>query len=225
MEEIIQLDLGFTKIYLLRAEEGYIQFDTGYANTLDKYLELLEKHKIDPKEIKLIVVNHAHFDHVGALKRVKEITGAQVLVHEEEAKYIKRGKSAEVKSTNLRNKILFGLLPKSITLFESVEPDILIKDNYSLKEFGVDAKVIHSPGHTPGTLSIITEKGNAILGCSVHGFPLRLRPGLPTVAYDINQVLSSWERIIDEGAKMLYSSHGKPLTVEKMKKILKRKRE
>ena len=224
MEECIQLDLGFTKIYLLKAKEGYIQFDTGYANTIDKYLELLKQKNIALNEIKLIVVNHAHFDHVGALKKVKELTGAQVLVHEKEAKYIKRGKSAEVKSTNLRNKILFKLLPKSMLLFDSVEPDILIKDNYSLKEFGVDAKVIHSPGHTPGTLSIITKKGNAILGCSVHGFPLRLRPGLPTVASDINQVISSWKRIIEEGAKVLHSSHGKPLSVEKMKKILKKKR-
>jgi glyoxylase-like metal-dependent hydrolase (beta-lactamase superfamily II) len=224
MEEVIRLNLGFTKIYLLKAEDGFIQFDTGYKSNLKKYLRLLEKQGIDPKEIKLIIVNHAHFDHVGALKTVKYLTGAQVLAHETDAEFLKEGRSAEVKSLNLRNKLLFKLVPKSIQLYEAVEPDIIIKDDYSLEEFGVDAKVIHTPGHTPGTLSIITKKGNAILGCCVHGFPLRLRPGLPTVAYDLDQIKSSWERILKEGVKNLHSSHGKPLSVEKMQKILRKKK-
>ena len=224
MEEYIIFDFGFTKIFLLRTEKGYIQFDTGYKSDFKKYLKLLDEHNIDPKEIKLIVVNHAHFDHVGALKEVKELTGAQVLVHTKEAKYIRQGVSAAVKPLNLRNKILFKFLPKSITFYDPVEPDILIKDDFPLQEYGINAKVIHTPGHTAGTISIITAKGNAIVGCSVHGFPLRLRPGLPTVAKDIDQVVSSWKRILDEGAVNLLSSHGKPLSIEKMKKILRKKR-
>ena len=184
----------------------------------------MDKHNIDPKEIKLIVINHAHFDHVGALKDIKELTGAKVLVHKKEAEYIRKGVSAPAKPLNFRNKILMKFLPKSFIYFDPVEPDIVIKDDYPLQDYGVDAKVIHTPGHTAGTLSIITAKGNVFIGCSVHSFPLRLKPGLPTVATDIDQVISSWERILEEGAKKLHSSHGKPLTIDKMKKILSKKR-
>ena len=162
------------------------------------------------------------FDHVGVLKIVKELTGAQVLVHKREASYVGKGVSADVKPLNLRNKILIKFLPKSLIFFDPVEPDIIIQDEFSLLDYGVDAKVIHTHGYTAGTVSIVTAKGNAFLGCSIHGFPLRLRPGLPTVAQDIDQVISCWERVLEEGATTLHSSHGKPLSVEKMKKILKK---
>ncbi len=224
MEEYIELNLGFTKVQLLKAGDGYIQMDAGYKSNVKKYLRLLKKQNIDPKAIKLIIVNHAHFDHVGGLKALKDISNAQVLVHENDANFLRKGISAEVKPTSFISKILINLLPNSLKFFDPVEPDIVIKDEYSLQEFGINAKVIHTPGHTSGTISIITEKGNAFIGCCAHGFPLRINSGLPTIAQDIEQVLSSWERIIKEGAKKIYISHGKPVNINKMKKILKKKR-
>ncbi|MHA1954796.1 MAG: MBL fold metallo-hydrolase [Candidatus Heimdallarchaeaceae archaeon] len=224
MEEYIKLDLFFTEVYLLKTSDGYIQFEAGMKQNLKKYLKMLDKHKIDPEEIKLIVVGHAHFDHVSALKKMKELTKAQILVHENDAEYLRKGTSSEVKTLHLSSKLLMSFVPKSWIVYDPVEPDIVIKDEYSLQEFGIDAKIIHTPGHTAGTVSLITKKGNAFIGCCAHGVPLRLIPGLPKIAQDIDQVISSWEKIIKEGAKTLHISHGKALTVEKMKKILKKKR-
>ena len=116
-------------------------------------------------------------------------------------------------------------MPKSVIFFDPVEPDIIIEEDYSLQEYGIDAEVIHTPGHTAGTLSIITSKGNAFIGCSTHGFPLRIIPGLPSVAQDIEQVKSSWKRILEEGAKQIHGSHGKAVTVQRMRKILKKSKD
>jgi len=55
-------------------------------------------------------------------------------------------------------------------------------------------------------------------------FPFRLNTGLPSIAKDIDQVLTSWERIIEQGAKTFHLSHGKSISLNKMKKILKKKR-
>ena len=224
MKEYIRLNLFFTKVHLLKTANGYIQLDAGMIQNLNKYLRLLDKHNIKPEEIKLIVVNHAHFDHVSALKKMKEITKAQILVHENDAEYLRKGISPEINTLNLSSKLLMSFVPKSMRDYEPVEPDIVIKDEYSLQEFGVDAKIIHTPGHTAGTVSLITKQGNAFIGCCAHGSPIRLIPGLPKIAQDMNQVLSSWEQIINAGAKTLHISHGNQLSVDKMKKIIKKKR-
>ncbi|MCK5046129.1 MAG: MBL fold metallo-hydrolase [Candidatus Heimdallarchaeota archaeon] len=218
------MNLFFTKVHLLKTADGYIQFDAGMIQNLKKYLRLLDKHNINPKEIKLIVVNHAHFDHVSALKKLKEITKAQILVHENDADYLRKGTSPELNTLHLSSKLLMSFVPKFLRVYEPVEPDIVINDEYSLQEFGVDAKIIHTPGHTSGTVSLITKQGNAFIGCCAHGVPLRLIPGLPKIAQDIDQVISSWEKIIKEGAKTLHISHGNQLSVDKMKKIIKKKR-
>ncbi len=223
MKKVILLNLGFTKIYLLRTDSGYIQFDAGYKHNLKKYLKLLKKNNIRPEEIKLIIVNHAHFDHTGALKSIKDLTNAQVLVHENEKEHVAKGTSAEVKPHTLFTKLIVPTMPKSWAVTDPVEPDIVVQDEYSLIDFGIKAKVIHTPGHTPGTIAVITEEGDAIIGCSVHGPPLRLRRGIPAIAMDLDSIWKSWERIIEEGAKNIYISHGKPFKVDLMKKKLEKR--
>jgi glyoxylase-like metal-dependent hydrolase (beta-lactamase superfamily II) len=224
MENHIELDLGFTNVQLLKCKDGYIQMDAGYKANVKKYLNLLKKNNIEPNEIKLIIANHAHFDHVGGLRKLKEITNAKVLAHEIDAEYLRKGSSVEPKPINFIVKLLFKLIPQALKYYDPIEPDIIIKDEYSLEEYGVKAKVIHTPGHTLGTISLITEDGIAFIGCCAHGFPLRLNPGLPTVAEDINQVYSSWERLLEEGVQKVYISHGKAVSVAKMRKILEKKR-
>ncbi len=224
MEDVIILNLGFNKLQLLKGKDGYIQMDAGYRWDIKRYLKLLKKNNIKPDEIKLIIVNHAHADHAGGLKKLKKITNAKILVHEEDADYIRKGVSSKVAPRTLLTKILEWTMPESFKNYDPIEPDIVIKDNYSLEDFGVKAKVIHTPGHTAGTISLITEKGTAFIGCCAQGFPLRLFPGPPSVAQDIDLVYTSWQRIIDEGATEAFISHGKSISVLKMKKILKKRK-
>ncbi|MHA1419627.1 MAG: MBL fold metallo-hydrolase [Candidatus Heimdallarchaeaceae archaeon] len=223
MEDVIILNMGFNKLQLLKGKNGYIQMDAGYSWNVKKYLKLLKKNNIKPDEIKLIIVNHAHADHTGGLKKLKEITNAKILVHEDDADYLRKGVSTEIVPITLFAKLAFMLMPASFRNYDPIEPDIVIKDEYSLEEFGVKAKVIHTPGHTAGTISLITEKGTAFIGCCAQGFPFKLFPGLPALAQDINLVYSSWQRIIDEGATKAFISHGKTMSVLKMKKILEKR--
>ncbi len=224
MEDVIILNLGFNKLQLLKGKNGYIQMDAGYSFNIKKYLKLLKKNNIKPDEIKLIIVNHAHADHTGGLKKLKEITNAKILVHEEDADYLRKGVSTKIAPRTFLTKLLIKTMPESFRNYDPIEPDIVIKDNYSLEDFGVKAKVIFTPGHTAGTISLITEKGTAFIGCCAQGFPLKLFPGIPAIAQDIDLVYSSWQRIIDEGATEAFISHGKSISVPKMKKILKKRR-
>ena len=106
--------------------------------------------------------------------------------------------------------------------FDTPVVDIVMSgDEYSLKELGFEGTILHTPGHTPGSLSLLLESGEAFVGCQAHnGLPFRLTPGLPLFAMSIDKVRESWEILIDRGAKMIFPGHGKPFDIDIMKKVL-----
>ncbi len=94
--------------------------------------------------IKLIVNSHAHLDHILGVRGVKEATGAKFLLHPQELE-IARGAAGAAS----------GLLGQTVE--PPPEPDALLADGDEVEVAGVKLKVIHTPGHTPGSLSFYTE--------------------------------------------------------------------
>ena len=66
--------------YLVSYDAGYILIDTGYAGGFSHFMKMLEKHRIQPTEIKYLFLTHAHDDHAGFLNDVLEATGAEVIL-------------------------------------------------------------------------------------------------------------------------------------------------
>jgi len=98
--------------------------------------------------------------------------------------------------------------------------DILIEDSFSLKDYGIEGKIIHTPGHSPGTVSIILGDGRAFVGdMAMSAFPLRLFPGLPIFAEQQEKLKTSWKKIIAAGAEEVYSAHGHNFKVERMRQV------
>jgi hydroxyacylglutathione hydrolase len=120
----------------------------------------------------------------------------------------------------LSKPLLFSIF-KRIS-FPKFKPDILITDEpCSLSIYGIDGNIIHTPGHTVGSISVILDSGEAFVGCMAHnGFPFRVRPGLPIYAQDIEAIKKCWKILIERGIKMIYPGHGKPFLVEVIKKSL-----
>ena len=100
--------------------------------------------------------------------------------------------------------------------FPKFKPDILITDKpFPLTEYGIDGNVIHTPGHTLGSISVILDSGEAFVGCMAHnGVPFRIRPGLPIYAQDLIALKKSWKMLIDRGVKMIFPGHGKAFPAE-----------
>jgi glyoxylase-like metal-dependent hydrolase (beta-lactamase superfamily II) len=170
------------------------------------------------------VLTHSHFDHCGSAREIRDLTGAKVAIHESERTYLENGGTLILKGVNIYGKITLPLL---FTLFKKISypkfiPDILITDKpYPLSLYGIDGNIIHTPGHTIGSISVILDSGEAFVGCMAHnGFPFRIRPGLPILAQDIDSVKKYWKLLIDKGVKMIYPGHGKPFSAEVMKKSL-----
>jgi len=93
--------------------------------------------------LKYIINTHGHFDHVAANKAMKDATGAEILIHEEDAPMLSHLSSMAVS---------FGLSAEN-----SPAPDKFIKDGDIIKFGEISLKVIHTPGHSRGGVSLFCE--------------------------------------------------------------------
>jgi len=92
-----------------------------------------------------------------------------------------------------------------------VKPDILIDEDMDLSKFGVDGKVIHTPGHTPGSISVILPNGEFIVGDLVMWEMLRFwQPNYPLFADNMFQLKESIKLILRKKPVKIYCTHGGP---------------
>ena len=136
-------------------DEELMLIDTGMPGNSFKITDYAEQTlKRKPQDIKAIIITHHHFDHVGSLDKMKEITRAKVAVHVDDAAYI-RGEKPHAGSafSNFMVKLL-----RIVYRSKTVEPDILLKDDDVIGGY----QVIHTPGHTPGSICLYNPKNKAI---------------------------------------------------------------
>jgi glyoxylase-like metal-dependent hydrolase (beta-lactamase superfamily II) len=210
---IIPVKLGIVKSFIVKGEKAVI-VDTGYPGQVNKILRCLDKNLIKPEDVSLIVITHGHIDHYGSAEELKAKTGAPVAVHRADAEYLKKGINYIGAPASLSGRIIKALFIRTDeSVSKPLNPDIVFGDETDLSEFGVDGRVIHTPGHTEGSVSLILSGGEAIVGdLLMGGVVFRKKPRYPLFAADIHKLKQSINRIIQLSPKTIYPSHGGPFT-------------
>ena len=81
--QIKTIRLGITNCYLIKGEQGYILVDAGSLRKQRRFMKVMNRLKINPQDIKLIIITHAHYDHVGSLAPIKRICNCPVAMSPE----------------------------------------------------------------------------------------------------------------------------------------------
>lgn len=223
MTKVVQIRLSLSNSFLIRGERP-ILVDTGSPKDGDKLLKNLAKHGVQGHDLALILHTHAHSDHCGSTKQLKEATSAPAAIHPADAVVMDSGKNQATKPTCLSARLLHGLVDDT---FPAVRPDSLVPDEMSLRVFGVDGKVIFTPGHTAGSISVLLNTGEAIIGDLLMGGWLggvfrSGKPDYPYFADDVWQIQSSVRKLLDFGATKFFVGHGGPLEAGRVRVWLER---
>jgi hydroxyacylglutathione hydrolase len=214
------IHLGFDQGYILQGE-GVFLVDGGAPGKLDTFRQALDALSIDPGQVQLIVVTHGHWDHIGSAGDIKEFTGAKIAMHEQDRDLLEQplrpqpGGPPGVTAWGRLLISMLGLYTRFLNI-PATEVDVVLDDEgLPLAEYGIPGKVIHTPGHSHGSVSVLLETGEAFVGdLAMNRFPVRLNPGLPIFAEDIERVKQSCRLVLDLGAETIYPAHGKPFEAD-----------
>ena len=206
--QIITMPLRGVNAYLVRGDKGSVLVDTGFPGMEDTILDKLSKSGVSPEEISLILLTHGHPDHAGSAAALKKRLGVPVAIHAQEADWARTGLSEIPQPIRL-----FGRLVKAITKpeFPSFEPDILLEEGTTLKEYGLTGEILHTPGHSPGSISLLLPDGDTLVGdVMAGGFVRENKPDYPFLAEDVPLVRKSIQKLMGRAPARLYFGHGKP---------------
>jgi len=220
---IVSMNLGNTNCFVLQ-DKGTILIDAGGPKQAGKFKKELEKASIKPEEVKLLLITHGHFDHIGSAREIQSMTGAKIAMHERDKKSLEKGEVRFPPGVTGWGRFIMSILGllKSMIRFPSAPVDIVLRDQeMSLEAYGIPGRVIPTPGHSAGSVTVLLDTGEAFVGdMSMSGFPMRLGPGLPIFAEDLAKLRESWQSLLDRGAKTIYMSHGKPTSAEVIREKL-----
>ena len=218
--EVIQIRMGMVSSFIVR-QEGVILIDTGLPGNEEVILRAMEKAGVAPDDVRLILLTHGHGDHAGSAAELRAKTGARVAIHTNDAGMIRTGNQGRLNATGLTG-LVVGLMIGAGRKpgFPSLEPDILLTDLMDLKPYGIQGMVIPTPGHTPGSVSVILGNGDAIVGDLIVPTIPSGRPRLPFWADNINDAKSSVGRVLSYHPKRIFLAHGGPFEAELVKRSI-----
>lgn len=207
--ELNIVTLGITNTYIIKGTNGYVMVDAGEIRKERSFLRQVKNLGINPKKINLIIITHAHFDHIGSLADIKELCGCPVLLHPHEADILGRGEVAIPPGTNTAGKVISGMGKglKFLFRFKPVTAELRCEGEFDLRSYGVEGMVVPTPGHTPGSLSVVLDDGRAMVGDLAMNFPLT-KTHYPIFAELPQEVHESWQKIKDMGVETVYPAHG-----------------
>ncbi len=220
---IFPIPMGLDTIYAVRGE-GVILIDGGDPYKIARFKDGIGKAFIKPEEIQLIVLTHGHWDHIGSARDIKELSGAKILLHQGDMHFLGDVHLSQPPGFNAWAEVIIAVLKLYTRGFRipAFQVDIVGKDEcISLAQFGIPGKVIHTPGHSWGSVSVLLDSGEAFVGdLAVNMFPLRLGPGPAIFGDDLKIVKNNLRKLLNMGAKTVYPAHGKPFPAEMLSKIL-----
>lgn len=131
--------------YLITTPKGNILINTGAQGSAPMIQSHIEALGFKFNDVKILLATHAHYDHVGAMAAIKKMTGAEIMINEEDAQVLADGGNSDY--------VMGGRGP----MCEPVKADVLLQEHDTVKFGGMQIAVLHHPGHTKGACSFLFD--------------------------------------------------------------------
>jgi glyoxylase-like metal-dependent hydrolase (beta-lactamase superfamily II) len=207
-QEFKPITLLGVNCYLIKtADGGYVLIDTGLRwrrRSLDRELAAAGCMR---GNLRLIVLTHGDADHAGNCAYLRDKYGARVALHRGEVEAVRSGDMLASRTIRpgVPGKLLFALF--KLNKADRFEPDIYLEDGDELGAYGLDAKVVYLPGHSRGSIGILTGEGDLFCG---DLFTNTDKPVLNQLMDDRAAANASLDRLEGLPIGRVYPGHGRP---------------
>lgn len=178
--------------YLITTPQGHILINEGVSGAVPIICSNIEELGFRCSDIKILLNSQAHFDHVGGLADMKQITGASVMVNKNDAQVLADGGNSDY---------LYG---GKGPLFRPVKADRLLRNKDVINLGGMQLIALNHPGHTKGATSFLFEvnDGSKTYRVLIANMPtildeaqLPTMPSYPNIASDFEYTFDAMKNI------------------------------
>ncbi|MFZ1976368.1 MAG: MBL fold metallo-hydrolase [Bacteroidota bacterium] len=209
------ITLGFVNSYLVKLKDGYLLIDTGLNTSWSQLEGKLLAEGCLPDRLKLVIITHGDFDHTGNCAALQKKYKVKIAIHSADSSMVENGARLKrhIRTFAGKIRIVLSKLRRRKFKFETFKPDIFLTDGQILNEYGFDAKVIHTPGHTKGSISILTNDGDLFSGDTI-GLTKKGTVDLSAYIDDMQEINKSVKFLKTLKVRRFYPGHGKPFEMK-----------
>jgi len=216
---------GRSNVYLIRGPKATALVDTSTrANfpRLQKSFDGLGVTRLD-----FLFLTHLHFDHVDNADEIRSRFDAKIVVQKAAADCLALGRNESIDGSSRFTKFVYArfggddaLNTKKIFAYRPFTPDIVIDGAADLGDFGLSGRIVSTPGHSPGSMSLVLDDEVAIAGDVL--FHVFTGSVMPPWADDVGLTVRSWGKLLETKCRVFLPGHGRPIPRSLLEKCYRR---
>jgi glyoxylase-like metal-dependent hydrolase (beta-lactamase superfamily II) len=224
-EGVHRLGSSLVNLYLVEEDGRFTLVDGGLPGYYDQIPQVLESLGGDLGDLEAVVLTHAHADHVGVVNKVRETTGARVLVHEADEEMLRTGKIPDNEGSMLgllRHPPVYRLLAHAIANGGAKPQKVDRAETFTADAGELDVpgrpRVVPTPGHSAGHVAFhLPDRGVVLVGdalCTRNPVTGADGPQLMPLAFTRSsaEARASLDAIAATAAPVVLPGHGEPWT-------------
>jgi len=214
---VVRVPLRVANSYLVIGRQTII-VDTGDPGYSQRILNAIKTNDLKKSDIAMILLTHGHIDHFGSVYELKRQLDVPVAIQRIDEPYLLAGTQAPLYPRNAAARFIKAIgRDMQVKKRYDLQADIVFDDELDLSDFGLDAQVVATPGHTLGSSSLVLPNGIALVGdLLVHKHFLFGEPCPPPFLHDIKKHAESMRRLKNMGVVKFLPGHGQAIHLKEL---------
>jgi glyoxylase-like metal-dependent hydrolase (beta-lactamase superfamily II) len=203
--------LGTVNCYLVKTAGGFVLVDTGTSNRRTELESELSRIGCEPGDLTLIVLTHGDFDHTGNVAYLREEYGTRIAMHRADTLMAEQG---DMSCNRTSGKVYLKLLAPVMFGFSKshrFRPDLYLEEGDDLSEYGFGAQVLSIPGHSKGSIGLLTRTGDLLCGDLLENTKT---PAINSIMDDQAACQASLTKLQSCDINTVYPGHGRPFPMD-----------
>jgi glyoxylase-like metal-dependent hydrolase (beta-lactamase superfamily II) len=216
--EIFRVSAGRSHVFLISTGKGNLLVDTGWKFSFTGLRRNISSLQLS-HPINYLILTHSHFDHCYKASAIRLLENCKILISEHDKRSTQNGYTTIPGGTLAITRVLASIgkaLGRRWFGYPPFNPDRIIGEELDLSPEGYAVKIISTPGHTKGSVTILIDQEIAIVGDTLIG--LFRNSVFPPFADDQKEMIRSWGKLLETECRLFLPGHGREITRELLEK-------